>query len=315
MVQGAFEIQGHRGARGLAPENTLVGFERALDLGVSAMETDLHLSADGAIVLFHDAQLTAQLCSIRPGHCATALAGTPLVRQLRLDELRGYRIDRNPDPSRFPAQDGAVTPLAQWFADKYGLDPLGIPTLVELFAFSADFAGEPGRRADKTLAQRRRASQVRFDLELKRVPFFPETIGDAFDGTAAGLLERRVVEMVRAAGVLARTSVRSFDHRCLLAIKKLEPGMRTAVLIAEMAPVDPEALTEAAGAETYCPDYRFLDAALVRAVKTGGKRIVPWTVNRAADWERLIAWGVDGLTTDFPDALLAWLRQRGLAVL
>jgi glycerophosphoryl diester phosphodiesterase len=72
-------------------------------------------------------------------------------------------------------------------------------------------------------------------------------------------------------------------------------------------------LARAAGAELYCPSYLFLDEDLVRRAHAGGVRVVPWTVNDPPAWQRLLDWGVDGMTTDFPDRLAAFLRDRGVA--
>lgn len=295
----SFNLQGHRGARAVHPENTLPSFEAALDAGVTSIETDVHLTRDGLAVLCHDPLLSDP-------------AGT-LVSQLTLAELRRYRADHNPDPQRFPDQNAVVTPLAALFAEKHGLDAYGIPTLEELLRFTADYAGELGERAGKTVMLRQRARRVLFDLELKRVPFYPETIGDHFDGTAAGLLEERLVEAVRRADVTARTTVRSFDHRCVRLLRRMEPRLTGAVLIAETAPAAPAELVERAEAQVYCPDYRFLDAALVRQVHAAGARVLPWTVNRPDHWQRLLDWGVDGLTTDVPDRLARFLSERGSA--
>jgi glycerophosphoryl diester phosphodiesterase len=259
-----FEVQGHRGARGLLPENTLPSFEIALDVGVASIETDVHLTKDDVPVLLHDA---------RPA------LDDPLVRSLTLEQLRAYRVG-----------NAAPTALALRFAEARGLHPYGIPTLAEFFEFVAAY-GEGGRR-------------LLFDLELKRVPFEPETIGDGFTGTAPALLERQVVAAIRQAGVLGRVRVRSFDHRCVRAIKQLQ----TAVLIHETVPCDIGMLLEAADADVYCPNFQFVDAEVVRQVHAAGKRIIPYTVNEPGDWERLIDWDVDGITTDYPDRLLAWLN-------
>jgi len=145
------------------------------------------------------------------------------------------------------------------------------------------------------------------------VPFTPETIGDDFDGSAPALLERQVVAVVRQAGALDRTRVRSFDHRSVWAIKQLEPAFETGVLIYETAPRDVAGLLTAAQAELYCPDYHFVDAEIVRQVHAAGKRIIPYTVNEPEAWARLIEWGVDGGTTDYPDRLLQWIRARRIA--
>ncbi len=309
----SFDLQGHRGARGIKPENTLPSFEAAFDAGVTTVETDLHLTADGVPVIYHDAVLSERLCRQLPGNTGPDPAGRPLLATLTLAQLRGYAADRNPDPQRFPAQQAGVTPLAKIFAEHHGFPPFTPPTLAELFAFAADYAGEPGRLAGKSPEQRDRTRQVRFDLELKRVPYRPEWMGDSFDGSAPGLLERRTVEAVRAAGRVERTRVRSFDHRSVRAVRSLEPALTTAVLIADTAPVNPVALVQEAGASIYCPGLEFLDELQVRQCHATGIKVIPWTVNEPAEWRRLLAWGVDGITTDYPDRLAAFLRQRGVA--
>jgi glycerophosphoryl diester phosphodiesterase len=294
-----FELQGHRGARGLKPENTFPSFEAALDVGVTSIETDVHLTRDGVPVIYHDAAITSRVCRLRRGQTTPDPAGEPLVSSLTLAELRGYFADRNPDRKRFPTQDRAVTPKARRFALRSGLCAYTPPTLADLFRFAAHYAGN--------------ADHVLFDLELKRVPYYPQTVGDEFDGEAPGLLERLVVDAVRAAHVESRTRVRSFDHRSVRAVKRLAPELAGAVLLAETAPVDPAALARLAGAETYCPDYRFFDAVQVRQCHAAGVRVLPWTVNEEADWLRLLGWGVDGITTDYPDRLADLLRRRGVA--
>ena len=288
-TRASIEVQGHRGARGLLPENTLPSFEIALDLGVTSIETDVHLTQDDVVVLHHDARISDR---------------APLIRALTLDQLRTYRIG-----------NAAPTPLAQRFAAARGLDPYGISTVAELFDFVADYTGPLGAQAGKTRPQQERARRLIFDLELKRVPFCPETIGDGFNGTAPALLERQIITAIRHAGVLERTRVRSFDHRSMWAITQLEPKLTTGLLIHGTAPRDVGKLRTAVGAQIYCPDYHFVDFEIVSQVHAAGMRIISYTVNEPAAWERLIDWGVDGITTDYPDRLIAWLVERGLFVL
>src|SRR5205823_3966142 len=142
-----------------------------------------------------------------------------------------------------------------------------------------------GIQAGKTAEQQACAVQVRFDLELKRVPFRPETIGDGFTGVAPALLEQRVVEVIRAAGMTARTTVRSFDHRCVWALRRLEPGLTGAVLVAGTAPVAPAALARLADAQVYCPDVEFLDRLQVQQAHEASVRVFPWTVNEPDSWQ------------------------------
>src|SRR5262245_61046044 len=179
-----FEVQGHRGARGLKPENTLPSFETAFDVGVTSIETDVHLTRDSVPVLIHDPRLNARLYRPLAGSPASALEDQPAVARLSLSELRGYRADGNPDPKRFPDQDPSVTPLARVFAQQRGYDPYAVPTLADLFAFAAAYAGELGRAAGKTRAQQEHAREIVLDLELKREPFHAEYIGDGFDGSS-----------------------------------------------------------------------------------------------------------------------------------
>jgi glycerophosphoryl diester phosphodiesterase len=276
---------------------------------VCTVETDLHLTRDGVVVLCHDPVLGPRL------HTPPANASAPWRRiaEVTLPELRAYRAERNPDPGRFPGQGARVTPLAGWFAAEHGFDPWSPPTLGDLFRFAAAYAGEPGARAGKTDAQRARARHVRFDLELKRVPFHPETVNDGFTGRAPGRLEERVVEAVAAAGVVGRTNVRSFDHRSVYWLRQPEPALTGAVLIAETAPCAPAELAGRVGAALYAPDYRFLDEDLLRRAQADGLRVVPWTVNDPEHARRLLGWGVDGLTTDFPDRMADVLCAAGVA--
>jgi glycerophosphoryl diester phosphodiesterase len=304
-----FDLQGHRGARGYRPENTLPSFETALDQGVVSLETDLHLTRDGVLVLSHDPVLTDRLCRLIHGRQGAEPSGQ-LLSTMTMAQLRAYRADRNPDTARVPEQEAIVTPLTGWFAGQRGIDPYALPTLAELFDFCVCYAGQPGEEAGKTPGQREQAGKVSFALELKRVPFHPEFIGDTFDGERPGLFEERVVEAVQSAGVVERTVVRSFDHRSVRAIRRLQPEMRTAILVARFAPAAPADLARQAGATTYCPQWEFVDKAQVRQLHDAGMRVVPWTVNDPAVFTRLLDWGVDGVSTDYPDRLAAVLRSR-----
>jgi glycerophosphoryl diester phosphodiesterase len=308
-----FDLQGHRGARGLKPENTLPSFEVAFDVGVSTIETDVHLTRDGIPVLVHDSLLNKRICCPAPGRIEGPGNQSPVpISALTLDQLRTARAIGNPDPERFPNQVSSLTPLAQFYADRVGMDPYAIPRLADLFAFAEVYAGEAGRLSGKTDSQRERVSRARFDLELKRVPFYPVVIGDGFDGESPALLEQRVIDAVYAGLMLDRCLVRSFDHRCVRILRQMEPGLTASVLIAETAPVSPGQLARQADAQIYSPDYRFLDQQLVRLAHADGIRVVPWTVNEPLDWKQLIDWGVDGITTDYPDRLAGFLREQAI---
>jgi glycerophosphoryl diester phosphodiesterase len=131
MKTRTFELQGHRGARGLKPENTLPSFETALDAGVTSIETDVHLTHDGVPVLLHDPRMNDRFWRLRHTRdplTSPDLATEPLVSNLTLDQLRGCLTRRHPDQQRFPDQVRFVTPLARRF-----VMPYAVCTLVDLF--------------------------------------------------------------------------------------------------------------------------------------------------------------------------------------
>lgn len=290
------DVQGHRGARGLRPENTLPSFELALDLGVTTLELDLHYSADGRVIVWHDPVIDPDKCGLSP----TAAVGVPdpeasddvdlAVRNLTAGQLADYACDRNPDQGRFPEQRPDPGDLAG--------DDYRIVTLGELFAFVADYAAS----GLKTEAQRTNAANVTFNIETKRDPADPDAIGDGFDGQQAGPFELAVLGVVAAAGLEHRVIVQSFDHRSLRAIAATESLVRLAPLTRDRVR-DPGQYAEW-GAFIWSPRATTLSADAVELAHGAGLLVVPWTVNDLLEMEELISMGVDGIITDRPDLLL-----------
>ena len=177
--------QGHRGARGLKPENSLPAFETALDLGVTTLELDLHYTADGVVVVWHDPAIDKSKCGLDPNSDVEAPDPDSLVKwgeglmisQLTFEQIQAYRCDRNPDPDRFPEQNSNPTTLA-------GAD-YGIISLAELFDFVSTVQSSRCRRATPNSLN---ANQVQFNIETKRKPDQPKVIDDGFDGENAGAI-------------------------------------------------------------------------------------------------------------------------------
>ncbi|MEP2436705.1 MAG: glycerophosphodiester phosphodiesterase family protein, partial [Roseibium sp.] len=193
----AVEVQGHRGARGLLPENTLPAFEKALDLGVDVLELDTVVTADGIAVIHHDRALSKD---------NTRLNGAWINREIPLNtltttELEAYDVGRIRPGSRY----------AKRFPDQIPVDGTRIPKLADLFAMVA-------ARGDKT---------VRFNIETKRSPLEPGATPEP--ETFARLL----IETARNAGVLDRITLQSFDWSTLLAAKRIDPAIPTVCLSAE----------------------------------------------------------------------------------
>jgi len=296
----AFDLQGHRGARGLAPENTLAAFAKALSIGVTTLETDLAVTRDGVVVLAHDPDLNPAL--VREGGAWLAQRGPP-IHSLTLAELQRYDVGRIDPESSYGRQ----------WTQQVASDGERMPTLTALFDLARK-AGKP----------------VRFNLETKITP----RSGDAT--LDADAFARVVVEAVRKAGMSSRTTLQSFDWRTLVAAKRIEPSIATACLTAEGGSFDtvkPDAtgrspwhagvapgdhggslpkMVRAAGCAVWSPNHASITRERVAEAHALGLRVLPWTVNEATDMTRLIDWGVDGLITDYPDRGRSVMAELGL---
>lgn len=291
-----FDAEGHRGARGLLPENSLPAFEAALDMGVTTLELDLHFTQDGEVVVWHDPIIDDSKCRLpeNPTDPAAPNPRNPLRRifisQQPLSVVQSYICDLNADMDRFPAQTAYSMPLSG--------DDYRIITLDELF----DFVEEYTKSELKTEMQRSNAASVQFNIETKREPDHPEYIDDGFTGGEAGPFERAILEIVNGRSLTSRVIIQSFDHRSLRTIRELDSEIRLAALT-----TGGEAKLDVYAAykfNIWSPNQRDVTAELVSKAHEEGLQVIPWTVNEIEAMQRLIDWGVDGIITDYPDRLL-----------
>jgi glycerophosphoryl diester phosphodiesterase len=297
----AFDLQGHRGARGLAPENTLPAFARALSIGVGTLELDVGITEDGVVVVHHDRRLNPDIARGADGRWLRA--PTRAIRELTFRELQRYDVGRIRPGSDYSKR----------FPDQRRLDGVRIPRLEDVFE----------------LARRARNAEVRFNVETKISPEAPdETAGpEAF--------ARTLIQVIRDNGMERRTIVQSFDWRTLAVVQRDAPEIATSHLSSQGAALDnigaghregspwtagvrfgdhgsvPK-MVKAAGGAIWSPNYRDLDEALVKEAKGLALKVLPWAVNDPVDMERLIGWGVDGMITDRPDRLRDVMAAKGL---
>lgn len=274
----AFDLQGHRGARGLAPENTLVAFARALSIGVSTLELDLGMTSDGVLVVHHDIWLNPD--TTRGPDGAFLASRGPAIRSVSLAELKRYDVGRIKPGTRY----------AETLAQQRPADGARIPTLAEVF----------------DLARRAGARHVRFNIETKLTP------ASGADAPDPETFARAVATQVRNAGLAARVSVQSFDWRTLEVLRRIAPEIERVCLTSRQTNDATPQQVAAAGCKTWSPNFRDLTPELLAEAKALSLKIVAWTVNNRADMDRLIAMGVDGLISDYPDRLRAALGARGL---
>lgn len=300
----AFDLQGHRGARGMEPENSLPAFEAALGAGVSTLEMDVGMTADGVLVVHHGRRLDPDRTRDPDG--AWLEEPTPALRQLNAADLANYDIGWSRPGSR----------IAQKFRRQEIHADLRIPTLAAVLA----------------RAEARSGGAIRYNIEIKTSPLAPDETAPPdvmADALAAAIIE---------AGVASRATVQSFDWRGLRRVQKIAPGIATVYLTAERPWLDnvargqpgvspwtagidvddldgsiPRAI-KAAGGSVWSPYFRDLRGADLAEAHRLGLRVVVWTVNDVNQMQSLIAAGVDGIITDFPLRLRAAMEAKGLAL-
>lgn len=297
LSAAAFDLQGHRGARGLAPENTLPAFERALGIGVTTLELDVGVTGDGVVVIHHDPALNPAITRDAGGQWLAGGKG-PLIRSLTLAQLQAYDVGRiNPE-----------APYAKTFNTQQARDGTRVPTLASLF------------ERVKALG----AKDVRFNIETKISPGQPD---DTVDPEA---MTRALLKAIQDAGMAQRVAIQSFDWRTLQLVQKIAPAIPTVYLTVQTSNNDNvrdgtwtaglkiadhgsvPRLVKAAGGAVWSPNGGALTEALLKEAQALGLQVIPWTINNPADMERLIAWGVDGIITDYPDRLRGVMQARAL---
>ncbi len=305
-LSGAAELdlQGHRGARGLAPENTLAGFERALAVGVSTLEMDVAVTRDGVVVVSHDRRLNPDLTRGPDGLWLTNRG--PALFHLDRAELNRFDVGRlNP-----------ATWYARQFPHQEAVDGARVPALAQVSALAKGAGND----------------WVQFSIEIKTDPRAPsETLPPkAFAEIVSGVLRKE--------GIVGRSTVQSFDWRSLRHLQETEPAIKTAYLSVRQRWLDniqsgqPGAspwtagfdiddyggsvprLVKAAGGTIWSPFHEELTPDDLELAHRLRLKVIVWTVKRPARMEALIEMGVDGIITDYPDRLRLVMTARGLAL-
>lgn len=299
-----FDLQGHRGGRGLWPENTLEGFAAALTLGVTTLELDCAVTKDGVVVLSHDPLLNPDITRDASGKFLEQHG--PSFHSLSYADLQAYDVGRIKPGSAY----------AGLYPEQKGLDGVRIPRLADVFA----------------LVRKSGNTSVRFNIETKITPGRPdETVG-------AQAFAEAVVKVVRDARMESRSAIQSFDWRTLAAVQKLAPQIETVALTnqrpnggnVQLGASGPSPslggldvddfggsvpkVVKASGARVWSPNLGDLVPAQVEEAHALGLRVIPWTINEIADMEKFIDMGVDGIITDRPDRLREVLKKKGFAL-
>jgi glycerophosphoryl diester phosphodiesterase len=271
-AQTPFDWQGHRGARGLMPENSIPAFRKALDLGVTTLELDVVVSKDKQVVVSHEPFFSSEICSDPEGKAITKdQEKSRNIYQYTWEQIKGFDCGLKGNP-RFPEQQK---------------QKMHKPLLSEVI------------RTMEAYRQERNLPLFRYNIEIKSTPagdniFHPPV--PEFSQLVYGILSGQLTP--------DRFTLQSFDFRVLRHWREKYPDVQLVALVENMKGVDKNLQELGFTPAIYSPYYKLLvGREAVEKIHRLGMKVIPWTVNDPADMKRLKAWGVDGIITDYPDRI------------
>ncbi|MDF1593119.1 MAG: glycerophosphodiester phosphodiesterase family protein [Desulfobacterales bacterium] len=277
-LDGTYDLQGHRGARGKRPENTIPAFQFCLENHMTTIELDTNLTKDHQLIVYHDTVLNCKLCRHENGKPATPVP----IKDLTVTELKQLDCGVSPNedfPEQIPVKGTRLITLAEFF----------------------DFV----RKSEKDQV---RLNPVRFNIETKfRHDYTPSDVS-----VMAGLMVKTIAD----AAMTQRSTVQSFVLEVLPQVKRLNEHIQTSALF-EPGPVRAFLLKSgflwgreeiiqkalSVDADIISPHFLYIDRKFIQRCHSFGKKVLPWVVNQEKMMEDFFEWGVDGIISDYPDRL------------
>lgn len=267
------EVQGHRGCRGLLPENSLQAFAKAVDLGVHTLELDLAVSKDGIVVVSHEPYMNPVICYKPDGTEISADETKQFnIYQLTFEEIQKFDCGSKLHPD-FPNQ--------------------------QLLTVSKPSLGQVLRIIEN------KNPTIKYNIEIKAQPDY-----DGIFTPEPKEFVQLVLEQINKFGVFERTNLQSFDLRVLEEIKRQAPTMPVAVLVDGDENILEKSSALSFKPEIISPYFQLLNQKSVKTLQSENFQVIPWTVNKLEDMQLMIDFGVDAIITDYPDKLLALLREK-----
>ncbi len=264
-----FDVQGHRGCRGLKPENSLPAFLTALDSGVTTLEMDVTITKDNQIIVSHEPWMSAAICLPPTGKAITIKEEKKFnIFQMTYEEVKQWDCGSRGN-ERFPEQ----TKINVY-------KPLLSEVIVAVEKHIKNFS----------------KYEVDYNIEIKTTPegdgkFHPKP--DEFSDLVYNLLDQFLP--------MERVIIQSFDIRVLKYWHTKYPDIRLAVLIENKKTVDQNISELGFSPFIYSPDYKLLSKEIVKYCRELNMRVIPWTVNDPTEMKVLKGMGVNGFITDYPD--------------
>ncbi len=270
LTKPNFDLQGHRGARGLMPENSIEGCLKAIELGVNTLELDLVITKDSQVVVSHEPYFNALICTGRQGDTLTEEQGRKMnIYAMVLAEVQSCDCGSMGHP-KFPSQKKLKTYK---------------PTLRELVQATENYS-----------KKNRKGTLLLYNIEIKS-----DLKTDSIDHPKPDVFVDLVYQELKNLRIIERTTVQSFDERALQEMKKLNEEISLAFLVENRLPLKENIKKLGFIPTIYSPDYQRLTESEIKQAHDMGMKVIPWTVNEPKDMIRLQKWKVDGLITDYPD--------------
>ena len=272
------EIHGHRGCRGLRPENTLEAFREAVDLGCDWLEMDVVLTGDEQVLVSHEPWMDHRICRTPVGDSITPAQERGFnIFRMTTEEAQRFDCGSTPQPD-FPEQD---------------LKPSSKPTLREVVEAVDEHALLTGSRLSS------------FNIEIKSEPALYGT----FQPEPSAYV-KTVLTMLDSLGIADRCILQSFDPAILEALHAADPSLPLAFLVENSEGLEQDLAKLSFAPTIYSPAFEFADAHLLATLRKMEMQLVVWTVNEEADITRMLDLGVDGIISDYPDRVIRLLEER-----
>jgi len=269
--QKQFLKEGHRGSRGLMPENTIPAMKKGLDLGADVLEIDVVISKDKKVLVSHDPVMNSEI-SLKPsGDTVSKEEQKKLILYgMNYAEIRKYDVGSK-HHHEFPQQQNF---------------PAYKPLFAELIDSTDAYAREKGMKPPS------------YNIEIKSNP-----ATDGINQPPPQEFVDLVVEICKSKDLFGRMNIQSFDPRPLQLIHKQYPDITLAYLTMNLKSMEENLATLGFKPAIYSPNYKTVTKESVKYCHDNGIKIIPWTINTKEEIEAIRSLGVDGIISDYPNLL------------
>ncbi|BBJ28431.1 glycerophosphodiester phosphodiesterase family protein [Athalassotoga saccharophila] len=279
----SFDLEAHRGGRGLMPENTMAAFRNAIKIGATTLELDIAITKDGIPVISHDPFLNPQKVSKNGQFINEKI----LIKDLTYSQILEYDVGIMRSDYRMPNQ--------------MQIENEKMPSFEEVLAFVKEMQSD--------------GKKYMINAETKT---FPSVFGYTYD---AKTFVNAILPLIKKYGLEDTVMIQSFNWETLKLVKEMDPRITTVALLQRIYyenPLwtsglklsdfsNPVLMAKSLGVDIISPYYKECTAETIKISHEYGMAVVPWTINDRSEMERFISMGVDGIITDYPNLLKSLL--------